>query len=90
MKFILWLSILYLAYYAAVLSWDYLRSRQLPADENSNVISFEEDAETVQEVPAPTPEIYDSSVLSSGGVSLKQLFSLAREEAIEYIRPVSF
>ncbi|MCC8407716.1 hypothetical protein LJ707_02165 [Mucilaginibacter sp. UR6-1] len=90
MKFILWLSVIYLAYYGAVLLWDFLRSGKLPPDEKSEIISFDEDAEPAQEISAPQPEIYDASVLSSGGVSLKQLFSLAREEAIEYIRPVSF
>ena len=90
MKFILWLSVIYITYYGAVLLWDFLRSRKLPADENSHIISFVEDAEPVQEIAAPKPEIYDASVLSSGGVSLKQLFSLAREEAIEYTRPVSY
>ncbi|MFD0764510.1 hypothetical protein ACFQZI_06575 [Mucilaginibacter lutimaris] len=90
MKFMLWLSIIYLAYYAVVLLWDFLRSRKLPADERSDIISFDDDSEPVREIPAPEPEVYNASVLSSGGVSLKQLFSLAREEAIEYTRPVSF
>lgn len=90
MKFIIWLSIIYIAYYGAVLLWDFLRSRKLPEDEKSRIISFEDEAASVQEISAPNAEIYDASVLSSGGVSLKQLFSLAREEAIEYTRPVSF
>jgi hypothetical protein len=89
-KFLLWLSIIYLAYYAALLLWDYLRSGKLPSDERPNVLSFDDDAEPVKEIEASRPEVYDASVLSSGGVSLKQLFSLAREEAIEYTRPVSF
>lgn len=89
-KFVLWLSFIYIAYYGAIILWDFLRSRKLPADEKSFEISFEEDAEPVREVAAPKPEVYDASVLSSGGVSLKQLFTLAREEAIEFTRPVSF
>jgi len=89
-KFLLWLGSIYLAYYGAVILWDFLRGRSLPADEKPFELSFEDELQTVREVTAPEPEIYDASVLSSGGVSLKQLFSLAREEAIEYTRPVSF
>lgn len=90
MKFTLWLSIIYLAYYGAIILWDFLRSRKMPGDEQSHVLSFEEDIIPVKEAAPAKPEIYDASVLSSGGVSLKQLFSLAREEAVEYTRPVSF
>lgn len=90
MKFVLWLSIIYSAYYGALILWDLLRSRKLPADERSHMISFEDDKETVTDIAPPKPEVYDASVLSSGGVSLKQLFNLAREEAIEFTRPVSF
>ena len=90
MKFVLWLSFVYIAYYGAIIFWDALRSRKLPADEKSSVISFDDDAEPVREIAPPEAEVYDASVLSSGGVSLKQLFTLAREEAIEFTRPVSF
>jgi hypothetical protein len=89
-RFALWLSAIYLAYYGAVISWDFLRSKKLPDDEKSHILSFEEHTDPIREIPDQQPEIYDASILSSGGVSLKQLFSLAREEAIEYTRPVSF
>jgi hypothetical protein len=89
-RFALWLSALYFAYYGAVICWDFLRSSKLPEDEKSHELSFEEHSEPIREIPDTEPQIYDSSILSSGGVSLKQLFNLAREEAIEYIRPVSY
>jgi hypothetical protein len=89
-KFALTLSGIYAIYYAAVILWDFLRGKKQPADERSHVITFEEHTEPRKETSEVHPEIYDSSVLSSGGVSLKQLFSLARAEAIEFTRPVSF
>jgi len=89
-RFALWLSALYFTYYGAVIFWDILRSRKLPADEKSHVLTFEEEIVPVRETAGPSPETYDPSVLSSGGVSLKQLFSLCREEAVEFTRPVSF
>ena len=89
-RFALSLSAVYLAYYAVLICWDFLRNNRLPEHEKSHVLSFEEHWEPVREVPDTEPQIYDSLILSSGGVSLKQLFNLAREEAVEYIRPVSF
>jgi len=90
MKFALSLSGIYLIYYAAVILWDMLRSGKKPGENRSHELSFVEHNEPVKESPEPLPQIYDSSVLSSGGVSLKQLFNLAREEVIEYTRPVSY
>ena len=89
-KFALTLGAVYLIYYALIIAWDFLRSKKLPAEDHSHVITFEDHHEPVREVTEPEAEIYDSSVLSSGGVSLKQLFNLARAEAIEFTRPVSF
>jgi len=90
MKFALLLSGMYLMYYGAVILWDLLRGGKNPDEKRSHELSFEENIEPVREDPDPVPQIYDSSVLSSGGVSLKQLFNLAREEVIEYTRPVSY
>ena len=89
-RFALWLSAIYFTYYGGVILWDMLRIRKVPPDERSHVLTFVEDIVPVSETPEPAPEIYDSSVLSSGGVSLKQMFSLCREEAVEFTRPVSF
>jgi arginine exporter protein ArgO len=89
-KFALYLGGIYLMYYGAIIFWDYLRSGKQPQDERSHELSFEEPVEAIREVPDTSPQVYGSSVLSSGGVSLKQLFNLAREEAIEFTRPVSF
>jgi len=90
MKFVLWLGATYLMYYGALILWDLLRSGKKTGDIRSHELSFEEHIEPVKETPDPAPQRYDSSVLSSGGVSLKQLFNLAREEVIEYTRTVSY
>ena len=89
-KFTLLLSSIYAIYYVALIAFDLIRSKKHPSGEKPHVITFEEDHEPVREIPEGDHQIYDSSVLSSGGVSLKQLFSLARAEAIEFTRPVSF
>jgi hypothetical protein len=89
-KFALWMSGIYLMYYSGLIFWDFLKSGKRIVSQQSHELSFEEHIEVVRETPDKAPEIYDASVLSSGGVSLKQLFNLAREEAIEFTRPVSF
>lgn len=89
-QFALWMGVIYLIYYAGLILWDFLRNGKKPGGEQSHEISFEEDIEPVRAIPDEQAPLYDASVLSSGGVSLKQLFNLAREEAIEFTRPVSF
>ncbi|RFZ91088.1 hypothetical protein D0C36_19285 [Mucilaginibacter conchicola] len=90
MKFMIWLGLIYLSYYGAIILWDFMKKKNLPADEVPRELSFEEENEPVKEITVSKPEIYSYSVLSSGGIRLKEVFNLAREEAIEYIRPVSF
>ncbi|PAW95435.1 hypothetical protein CKK33_18785 [Mucilaginibacter sp. MD40] len=91
MKFALWLLGIYSTYYAALILWDYLRlSRGEPANDKHE-LTFVEDIEPVksyfEEIVGSGKE---SPVAFSGGVSLKQLFNLAREESVEYIKSVSF
>ncbi|MBD1385871.1 hypothetical protein IDJ75_11320 [Mucilaginibacter rigui] len=89
-KFALWLSAIYFSYYGTLILWDILRGKKQPYDEKSHTLSFEEDIEPIRETAEEENRNFNSSVLSSGGVTLKQLFNLAREEAIEYTRPVSY
>lgn len=35
-------------------------------------------------------DVADSPIVSSGGISIRELFELARDESIEYTRSVSF
>ncbi|MGY3212442.1 hypothetical protein [Mucilaginibacter sp. HD30] len=89
-KFLLCLSGVYLLYYAAIISWDLLRNRNPPDESSAAVITFEDAAEPVKKVTDDEQGLYNNSVLSSGGVSLRQLFTLARADAVEFTRPVSF
>jgi hypothetical protein len=90
-KFTLWLLGIYTTYYAALIFWDYLRSKRGETENNKHELTFVEDFEPVK---PPLEELSgtgkESSVAFSGGVSLKQLFNLAREESVEYIKSVSF
>lgn len=91
-KFILWLLGVYTAYYAALITWDFLRNqRRGSAEDTLQELTFVEDFEPVK-LPAEDSagQGKESPVVSSGGVSLKQLFNLAREESVEYVKAVSF
>jgi hypothetical protein len=89
-RFALWLSGIYLAYYLALILWDTLRSGYTPDSSGPQHLTFSEHQEAVPRLLQPEAELAASAVISSGGVSLKQLYSLAKDEAIEYTRNVSF
>jgi hypothetical protein len=89
-KFAFWLGGIYLAYYAALILWDIIRGSSSPVSSDAYELTFIEHVEPVRQDPEPVSEYQGSAVMSSGGVSLKQLFNLAREEAVEYTRSVSF
>jgi len=89
-KFAIWLSGLYAIYYAAVILWDIARNGRSPAGPASNELTFVEHVEPARPEHEQISEYQGSAMISSGGVSLQKLFILAREEAIEYTRPVSF
>ncbi|MFA6083410.1 hypothetical protein [Mucilaginibacter sp.] len=90
-KFALWLLGIYTSYYAILIFWDHLRTNSGEPGHDKHELTFVEDIEPVK---PPTDEVSasgkESSVAFSGGVSLKQLFNLAREESVEYIKSVSF
>jgi hypothetical protein len=89
-KFAVWLSGIYVVYYLALILWDMIRSSRGRVSDEPHQLTFAEHTAPVQKDLLPAPELSASSILSSGGVNLKQLFSLAREEAIEFTRAVSF
>jgi len=89
-KFAIWLCGIYAAYYAIIIIWDFLRSGQTPDAKDARELTFVEDVEPIKFKSDAVNEYKGSSLMSSGGVSLKQMFSLAREEAIEFTRAVSF
>lgn len=92
-NFLTWLAIFYGAYYGLLILWDQMLVRRKPGETASHELSFVEDTgpvTLVSELTELAGSGGSSSVLSSGGQRLKDIFRLAQEEAIEYIRPVSF
>jgi hypothetical protein len=90
-KFALWVLGIYTSYYAALIFWDFLRTNRGGTANDKHELTFVED---IQPVKSLVEEIIgsgkESAIAFSGGVSLKQLFNLAREESVEYIKSVSF
>lgn len=97
LHFLCWVAGLYFLYYLALILIDFSRSRSVKS-EKSGELTFSEDIlpQRIEHLPDKTesqqdkPTKPDTSVIASGGVSLKNLFGLCREEAIIYTRPVSF
>ncbi|TFF37683.1 hypothetical protein [Mucilaginibacter psychrotolerans] len=91
MKFAVWLFGFYTLYYAAIIFWDQLRSKRAHTQQDKHELTFVEDIEPIRShIEESAANDTGSSIASSGGVSLKQMFNLAREEVIEYTRAVSF
>ncbi|RVT99724.1 hypothetical protein EOD41_14870 [Mucilaginibacter limnophilus] len=87
-----WISSLYICYYLVILVLDNRRLQHNKTGEAmSEVLTFpgEEIPQVVSPIETPAQKA-QPDVISSGGVTLKSLFTLAREEAIIYTRPVSF
>ncbi|QJD95954.1 hypothetical protein HH214_08735 [Mucilaginibacter robiniae] len=91
-KFILWLAVIYTLYYGGLICWELLRTKRMPGEEQHE-LTFVDEAVPLKTVPTGESHAAAaavSAVVSSGGVKIKDIFRLAQEEAIEYIRPVSF
>jgi hypothetical protein len=89
-RFALWLCGLYTIYYLVIILWDAMKNRLPAGAAGTNELTFSEHVPAMAALPEFEESDKGDSVISSGGVSLKQLFNLAREEAIEYIRPVGY
>lgn len=95
--FILWTAGSYLLYYPAMILYDLKTSGQKSAGSASNELTFAEEnipfsiertpKETSPKEATPKPQ---PAIIGSGGVTLKNLFGLCREEAVLYTKPVSF
>ncbi|EHQ30911.1 hypothetical protein [Mucilaginibacter paludis] len=98
-KFISWLTGLYVFYYVLNIAWDLLRSKQTGDKETGPELHFEEavaprlvaPAATDDKSPAP-PKKGTTEVAASayGGVPVRDLFQLARLELIAYNQSVTF
>ena len=95
--FILWTAGTYLLYYPAMILYDLKISSPKGSGSASNELTFAEEVpiKSVEHAPKETPQKEATpkplpAIIGSGGVSLKNLFGLCREEAILYTKPVSF
>ncbi|RYG53161.1 MAG: hypothetical protein EOO01_05060 [Chitinophagaceae bacterium] len=86
-KFMLWICGVYATYYAALILTDLFKKGRSPAGSESHDLTFIEDHQPALVLAAEKPV---SPIVGSGGKTLKEIFSLAREEMVEYTRGVSF
>jgi len=89
-KFAVWLAAVYAAYYIAIILWDLIRSGGPALKPDEHVLSFAEHTEVIKPSFEPVPEVHGSAMVSSGGVNLKQLFNLCRDEVVDYRKAVSY
>jgi len=94
--FLSWVAGIYVLYYLALILIELSRSRGTKVAQTGE-LTFSEDNPPKKIEHQPDTEIQPekaakptSATIASGGVSLKNLFGLCREEAIIYTRPVSF
>lgn len=99
LHFFLWIAGLYALYYLVVILIDLAGATGKPvAGTPVNTLTFSEQVEPVQlqhqtiaeNTGGTTANKQEREVIASGGVSLKDLFNLARREAIIYTNPVSY
>lgn len=102
--FLLWVLGIYILYYLAMILWDVSRPRggrslvtggpELTFSESRTpkiaADSVSADSNTSPEPRAAETGMVLPEVIASGGVLLKDVFSLARKEVIVYTRQVSF
>jgi hypothetical protein len=99
LHFLLWLAGIYSLYYLTVFLIDTANSRASPTVKgHSNELTFSEDVQPMALVHEPARDAVkvpakvkaEPEVISSGGVILRDLFTLARQESIIYTRTVSY
>jgi len=92
LQFALWLTGGYSGYYLLNILYDSTRKDRQPQNESVAVLSFAPELPPQKVHPKQLPETPEPEPASvgSGAVSLQGLFALARKEAIELTRQVSF
>jgi hypothetical protein len=96
--FLLWLTGIYCLYYLTVILLDTAKNKRLQtAGAGGHELTFSESsaphdaALLLQETEAQSAQnLGTPAMIASGGVLLKDVFSLARKEAIVYLKEVSF
>jgi hypothetical protein len=91
--FILWTAGIYILYYLAMILYD-LSINKRRKQETTGELTFAEDIlpQRIEHLPDKTeaPVTNASPIIASGGVSLKNLFGLCRDEAVQYTSAVSY
>jgi hypothetical protein len=93
LNFLCWTGGMYFLYYLAMVLLDNSRKKEVKSFSNELSFSetiFPQKIEHLPDKPIELPPKASSPIIASGGVSLKSLFGLAREEAIIYTKAVSF
>lgn len=89
-KFTLWLGGIYTVYYLILITWDHLHSKRIVENDDIHELYFNESVNEVPLTPELTSADIASSMYASGGVSIKDTFNLCRDEAVDYVKQVSF
>ena len=90
--FSLWVAGIYTLYYLSVILIDLAGAKNVPAAASTNELTFSEEVPTqklehrAEEETNPT----GNAMIASGGVPIRELFSLARKELIVYTKSVSY
>jgi len=104
LHFLIWVACIYAVYYLANILIDAAGSGRSPADNSTHELTFSEAVQPKRLEHGPENKknnntgVHDtgaklkpvSEVIASGGVPIKDLFNLVRQEAIIYTRAVSF
>jgi hypothetical protein len=90
--FLLWVAGIYTLYYLAVILIDVAGTKTVPAAALTNELTFSEQVETQKLEHKPEEEVKPTgnAMIASGGVPIRELFSLARKELIVYTKSVSY
>lgn len=96
--FLLWIAGIYFLYYLIVVLLDLAKSKRTQtAGVNGHELTFSghsaphDAALLLQETEAQSAQTLSTpEMIASGGVPLKDIFSLARKEAIVYLKEVAF
>lgn len=91
LHFSYWVSGIYMLYYLVIILTDLARGRS-PTKFSENELSFSEHQKPEllnpeDHAPSPKPE---PSMIASGGIGLKEIFTMSRKDMLVYIRAVSY
>ncbi|MEH3115740.1 hypothetical protein [Pedobacter terrae] len=101
-QFLSWMLCCYVLYYSGLIAFDLARNRQQIDAEKANEttvfidlpepekVSLKEIEDEEIDYFLDDGELEEPPIIFSGGVSIKELFALARSESIEYTSLVSF